>query len=779
MVKKRKGYLGGGKGSPVRSSSGKSLSGSFKSGMSNFGASAKSAMSKVGTSARSAASSVAASAKSAASNLAASAKEKTIQGLQNTKEALKPENISKGIKKAAIGTAFGIAKVGLNGLIPPIPFHPVSTLRDGMNKTLGTLEQNVKNTVNLPQGPERDAAFKKISDDLIKDIDKHGPLLKDTFGVNILDQGFKDNLAKTITEHGPSGDIGKIMGGINSTVNAVMEKNSGIFGSGANPLTFTDPAGQVHTINMKDSVKDLQNAMQEHIDQTNNDISKKIQEAMKAGKDPNTMEKLFPEKTEEQKQEEKEKEEENRLAFQLLLEELKRLYNDFKLAPGKVKIYIILGILTILVAAGLSLFYIIRLFLDYKNNLLIKNPINFESLDYNISRSISFNPLTLFRKNIKYKFVLFLILPILSFIFISIALYYSVKEPNKQSIQSIIYILIGIVLVQSILSIIINCAGILSIRQDINATQKKISEFNNYVYLNLYRNERFLKVLQLIPTNSFSMIKAIQSAMDTIPEEDKSDPEQIAKVLLTLNIYIHLQKMGFKNPNIKSAFKLFDESHTNDPKLFTPSDFLFRQTTYIHNYSNHIIDIYKNYKGNTDISLLPGFISTEDESISEVATNIVNTNSLFEFQEAFVGDESSSSITDNTFELAKEPIEGWIRNLNELAYKMDSNKAFGSFIKVLILIAVISILPLIILVFGRKIREKIFKIISFLTKSKTDRINMRINETQLLIDHLTVDLNNVKDDKKKNIIQGKISIYKNRINELKSQLTEAEKEKNK
>ena len=102
-----------------------------------------------------------------------------------------------------------------------------------------------------------------------------------------------------------------------------------------------------------------------------------------------------------------------------------------------------------------------------------------------------------------------------------------------------------------------------------------------------------------------------------------------------------------------------------------------------------------------------------------------------------------------------------------------------TFIKVLILIAIIAILPLILLIFATKIRQKLFKIISFFTKSKKDRLNIQINETQELIDHLTIDLNNAKDDNRKKVLEGKISIYKNRINDLKSQMTEAEKEKNK
>lgn len=632
--------------------------------------------------------------------------------LQNLKENAKPENIEKKFKKAAVGAAFSIGKTAVNAMFPPLisRIPPISTIKDKMNNGIDELEKQIKGMVESGKEFSMES-IKEIADEYRGKMKPHMDALGIKFGNSQQFGGLEDAISK------------QFAGGESNAINNFFKKSfTDIAENNKHEIPLIDDKGSPLILTLQNPTE----AIEQEIRQNNK----------------------------EQTPEEKEKTDTE--SFQEFLDEIKKLYSDFKLAPTKIKLLLTLAIILVLVIAILSIYYIARIYSDFNKSLLIKNHINIESLDYNISKSLSLNPATLIRTDIKYKFVLFLILPVIALLITLVAIYYTFKEPkDSDNIRPIIPILIGILIAQSVLSILVNYIGFFSIQKNINDIQKKISDFNNYVYLNLYKHEPFLDVLQMIPTNSFSMIKAIRSSMDNILEADKTNPQKIAKVLLTINIYIHLQKMGYKNPNIYNAFKLFNKHHTSDPKLFTPSDFLYRKPTYINNYSNKIIEIYKNYKGNTDISLLPGFIDPTEDALTDVAGSIIDDGvtraaSLFE---GFEAPQSNRKIDDHVFELATEPMEEWIRKLNDLAYKMDPGRSFTSFIEILITIAIVSLIPLIIIIFAPKIRAKIFNFILYLTKSQEERLNTQIKE-------LNKELNNSTTEDKRKQLQRQLQYVK-------------------
>jgi len=426
------------------------------------------------------------------------------------------------------------------------------------------------------------------------------------------------------------------------------------------------------------------------------------------------------------------------------------IIKEFNTTPTLIKYLTLFALLLSFVIFILVIVYTIILFNDYKNSTLIKNPLNRESLDYNISRGLSFNPKSVFDKNVKYKFVLFLILPVIIFILCLIIIYLIYAE--EAPVNTVVKLIVGLLIIQSVISIIVNFIAFYSINKEIEAIQTKISNFNNYALMNFYTKPDFLAVLQNVPTNSFSLIKAIEIALDNMDPNDKKDPVQVSKAILTLNIYIHLQRMGYQNPNILDAFDLFDPVNLN-PGVFSLSDFFNRSPIVIDNNTTKIIDIYKSRipnllppsvftvtssvaatpaaptasaatneetpsivkKTNNLSDKLSGFIHRplrmkEPDVINEVYQKIKST--FFAFAEGFDTPEiqNSNGISDDVFTIAQGPLEGWIDNLNTLLYDFDPEQGFSNFIKVLIFIAIMTLLPTFVLLKSKKLRTLFIQI---------------------------------------------------------------------
>ena len=418
------------------------------------------------------------------------------------------------------------------------------------------------------------------------------------------------------------------------------------------------------------------------------------------------------------------------------LDALIELHNEFKEIDLPTRVFTILGILLSITIGIISIVYSITLNNDYQKSLLIKNQINKESLDYNISHSISFDPRSLFKKTIKYKFILFLILPVLTFICAVIVIVLMGFKPNDR--QPIIYIPIALVLIQSVLSIITNFVGFSSVRKNIRDIQDKTAKFNSYVLLNMYTDPNFLSILQNVPTNSFSMIKAIQAALNNVNDADKNDPTKIASVLLTLNLFIHIQKIGFKNPNIFQAFTLFNPANLT-PDLFVMSDYLYRQPTYITNYSSRIIDIYKSGISQGKLNTNSGFATPSSTQLdANAAAQITGAAAqvqsrfskslLFSFAEGFDANDNNNNsptntqnqtptpsnqiqITNDIFKQAEQPLETIINNLNNMVFKFDPEAGFSKFLRILIIIIVVSLLPTLFLFKNQKFRNASMKYI--------------------------------------------------------------------
>jgi len=342
---------------------------------------------------------------------------------------------------------------------------------------------------------------------------------------------------------------------------------------------------------------------------------------------------------------------------------IKETFKEFLSADKKISIPALIGLLTLIVTSIIGIVYIFKIYTDYSNATLVKTPLNIQSIDYNLSRGISFNPKTLFNSNIKYKFVLFVILPLVAFVCGIISLYFIYKS-NVTDTKVIILAVVALLILQGFISIIVNIGGFYMLRKQIFGVQDKIAAFDNYVYLNFLIDKNFLYYLENVPSNSYVMMKAIISALDSISPEDKQDPNTIAKALFTINIYIHIQKMGHNNDFIQTAFNIFNyKSLSSNFSNFNCADFLYKQPILIKNYSSQIIEIYN--------SRLTGSLTSTQGSVlrnsgtgagtstaTDTSTGVTNPmslaqtesnifSSLFSFSESFENFNISSFLNNS------------------------------------------------------------------------------------------------------------------------------------
>ena len=103
--------------------------------------------------------------------------------------------------------------------------------------------------------------------------------------------------------------------------------------------------------------------------------------------------------------------------FVVIVAFFQNIFNAFNNSSRVTAIFALFAIIIILTLMILSYMYIRQLLIDYSVSKLISNPLNLEAPDYVISKSTQF-------LGSKYKYQLFIILPIISFICCLIALLY-------------------------------------------------------------------------------------------------------------------------------------------------------------------------------------------------------------------------------------------------------------------------------------------------------------------------------------------------------------------
>ena len=326
------------------------------------------------------------------------------------------------------------------------------------------------------------------------------------------------------------------------------------------------------------------------------------------------------------------------------------IYNAFKMSSSVASITTILSLCIVIFSMILALRYLMKLLQQLADEELIANPLNKEAIDYSISKSIRF-----FGSD--YKYQLFLILPALSLIFAIIA----VIKPATGLVKGIAFAC----LFQSLIALIVNISTYNYAYKTIYLVNERINNMNNFIHNKFYKNAKFLNSLKNIPSNSLLVLNVVKGAVSNIEKDVSID--NLSQAFFTLNLYFHIQKIGHRNVNIKDAVEMFDihnilaGSSLKDKvnivskiaKLsWSPTDFFFRKTTFVEDYSNSIKQMYISVGGSNKLA-----------------------------------------------EKAMIRVSAWIEELNNRANTITPEDSMGRFFPMAITILVMQTLPLLLLIF--------------------------------------------------------------------------------
>jgi len=128
--------------------------------------------------------------------------------------------------------------------------------------------------------------------------------------------------------------------------------------------------------------------------------------------------------------------------------------------------------------------------------------------------------------------------------------------------------------------------------------------------------------------------------------------------MFSVNMYMHYQKIGLRNPNIVDALSTFTPYYLLSPTTYSASDFLFRKRTYIDDYS-------------------------------EMMTTIMN---------ALESDEEWQKPPTSVIYEANVILTEWIASANNKANSLYAEDALVPFIKMAIMMALVQWLPIILVV---------------------------------------------------------------------------------
>jgi len=331
---------------------------------------------------------------------------------------------------------------------------------------------------------------------------------------------------------------------------------------------------------------------------------------------------------------------------------------EFKKPSVGTSLFTVISLLLILSSMFLSITYLIILLKESSESQLIANPLNLQAPEYNISKSVQFF-------GSEYKYQLFIILPVLAICFSGYALYRSKKQDTNHS--DLVTGIIIVCLIQAVIALILNVSTYSYAYKKLKMVNGRINDLNNYIHNKIYKNATFLSHLKEIPHDSLSVSAVVKKTLATI--ESQPSVDVIANAFFTLNLYYHFQKIGFRNEHISNAMNIFDihslfvGSSLKDrinimnkisQAQWSPTDFLFRKTTFIEDHSQAMKKVY--------LKMFNGSVS------SHTVDNAVNKVSI------------------------------WLAELNGRANMINPQDSWKGFITMAILILVIQTAPLLLVI---------------------------------------------------------------------------------
>ena len=266
----------------------------------------------------------------------------------------------------------------------------------------------------------------------------------------------------------------------------------------------------------------------------------------------------------------------------------------------------------------LSVSYLIRVAVEYADGKLRKNPVNRESMDYNFARSgdslftfelpnnqgtvsliqkiknISIAILkmiqSIFTNKNAYKYQLFIVFPWLIMALSAIGLYFVLKLKRSQNpIQTPDFVVGALIICffQGVITLIANNIVYFHGNKNLRVVSSRVRSFNTYIYNRIYKTPKFLNYLTELQSNTFESIDAIKNTLRQVPKTVST--LDLAKIMFSLNMYLHFHKLGLRNPNILDALTTFSPTYMLNVMNYSPSDFLFRNITYVDDYSQIMV----------------------------------------------------------------------------------------------------------------------------------------------------------------------------------------------
>lgn len=258
--------------------------------------------------------------------------------------------------------------------------------------------------------------------------------------------------------------------------------------------------------------------------------------------------------------------------------------NDF-MNTGKIsRILLIIGFLTILISAFASYKFLDIFVTDYAITKLRNNPLNGETVDFKVAQAS-----TGFSSSNKYPYKIFLYLPLVILgaaigVFIMTNLF---GENTTGAMTGIYALLIGYGLIVLIFNYVFFYMG----NHMLALVKTRIIDFNTIALSHLYPVVKVLGLYTKVQPNSFQVMDTIREATRELKPDIGA--EELAKFLYTTNLYLHYQKIGIRNTSILDALGIFDPNASLLRGVFAPADYLFRKSTYIEDYTDNILSIYK------------------------------------------------------------------------------------------------------------------------------------------------------------------------------------------
>ena len=255
---------------------------------------------------------------------------------------------------------------------------------------------------------------------------------------------------------------------------------------------------------------------------------------------------------------------------------VKNIFAKFMLAPRPVAISAIVSFLIVVANIGFAILFLVILVKKLLGSALIKNPINRQAQDFKISKIGSIrSPYTMM-------FLLFIITNGLALGLCIYGIISKFKNDTKYRHQTpgLVTAILFASLGQAAIGLVAALLLMVVVRNKLKGSANRISKFNRFVYSNLYKDVKFLKNLRTMPSNSFSLMDVVKRSLALVPAG--ASKEDTARAMFTLNMYMHFQKLGYKNPYTRDALlKTFNVVGLLRRRFYSPADYLHRRTTFI------------------------------------------------------------------------------------------------------------------------------------------------------------------------------------------------------